>query len=471
MIASLMLYGLVVAAIMGLAALAAERGLAALKWPRRMVWMLALVASLVLPAAMVSANRAQPAPQAATGRADFQGSAVTPVPDSRPLAIPALSLAIRQPTWPAEPNLDGILEAGWLASSLGILAIYAAGWVRLRRAAQQWTNARIDGAAVSVADRLGPAVVGFLKPGIVLPRWLLGAPSATRAMVVAHERAHIAARDPLLVLAALLLVAVAPWNLPLLWQLRRLRFAIEVDCDARVLGAGIAPSAYGAMLLAVGQRNVRTPMAAIALIEPASALERRIRVMTAGAYRRTRLLAVACVAAAAILVVASTQLNTPAFSQSARGAQMADADMKHYKSAEWNFALDIPTRWNSFPPNPTNSPNEVIRFQSHEDGNHVLIVFRQPYNRKDDLKAYAGKVQQVLAGNGFSNFVTSETTIGSKTVVTLDFDKMMDGRLWSCRHYFIVDGTILHILGFGTTDKDAMFPLYDRIAKSFVFAG
>jgi len=57
-------------------------------------------------------------------------------------------------------------------------------------------------------------------------------------------------------------------------------------------------------------------------------------------------------------------------------------DMKHYESSDWNFALDIPRRWNSFPPVPTNSPNEVIRFASREDGNHLLIIFRQPHDPK-----------------------------------------------------------------------------------------
>ena len=37
-------------------------------------------------------------------------------------------------------------------------------------------------------------------------------------------------------------VVLMPWNLPLWWQWRRLRFAIEVDCDARVLASGRIPT-------------------------------------------------------------------------------------------------------------------------------------------------------------------------------------------------------------------------------------
>src|SRR5262249_30969774 len=65
------------------------------------------------------------------------------------------------------------------------------------------------------------------------------------------------------------------------------------------------------------------------------------------------------------------------------------------------------------------------------------------------------------------NFVFGETTIGSRPVVTLDFDKLKDGGTWSCREYFIADGTMVYTLGFGTSDKAAMFERYDRMAKSF----
>jgi hypothetical protein len=48
---------------------------------------------------------------------------------------------------------------------------------------------------------------------------------------------------------------------------------------------------------------------------------------------------------------------------------MNTTEMKRYRSAEWNFALDIPKRWHAFPPVSSNSPAEVIRFASKEEGN------------------------------------------------------------------------------------------------------
>jgi hypothetical protein len=65
---------------------------------------------------------------------------------------------------------------------------------------------------------------------------------------------------------------------------------------------------------------------------------------------------------------------------------MKTTEMKHYKSPEWNFALDIPRGWHSMPPQSTNSPNEVMRFVSKENGTHVLIVFREIHDPKQDLQ-------------------------------------------------------------------------------------
>jgi hypothetical protein len=49
----------------------------------------------------------------------------------------------------------------------------------------------------------------------------------------------------------------------------------------------------------------------------------------------------------------------------------------------------------------------------------------------------------------------------------LDFDRPQGDGTWSCREYFVVEGTLGYTLGFGTTHKAGMFELYDRMAKSF----
>jgi hypothetical protein len=148
---------------------------------------------------------------------------------------------------------------------------------------------------------------------------------------------------------------------------------------------------------------------------------------------------------------------------------MNTTEMKHYRSSEWNFALNIPRRWHSMPPQCTNSPNEVMRFLSKEDGTHVLIVFREIHDPRKAFHEVSDAVQKVLASHGFGNSVIGKTTIGLRDALTLDFDKPKDSGTWSCRHYFVADGTLRYTLGFGTTRKLEMSELYDRMAKTFEF--
>ena len=54
--------------------------------------------------------------------------------------------------------------------------------------------------------------------------------------------------------------------------------------------------------------------------------------------------------------------------------------------------------------------------------------------------------------------------------MALDFDQTRtDGRVWSCREFFIPDGSLTYVLGFGTTNRAAMFDVFDRMARSFTF--
>ena len=146
-------------------------------------------------------------------------------------------------------------------------------------------------------------------------------------------------------------------------------------------------------------------------------------------------------------------------------------EMIHYESSEWNFALDVPKRWNSFPPVSANSPYEVIRFASHENGSHLLIIFRKPHDPTKSLNDVSDQVQKILANAGFGNFSGAETNIGPRSALMLDFDKTQAEGTWYCRHYFLAEGTLGYCLGFGTTDRAGMFDLYDVMAKSFEILG
>jgi len=98
-------------------------------------------------------------------------------------------------------------------------------------------------------------------------------------LVIAHEQSHLEAHDARLVAIALAVLVCMPWNLPLWWQLRRLRFAVEIDCDARVLRRGYEVSQYSETLIAVGERQSATIAIVAAMAKPRSLLEQRLRNM------------------------------------------------------------------------------------------------------------------------------------------------------------------------------------------------
>ncbi len=149
------------------------------------------------------------------------------------------------------------------------------------------------GTEVRVASDVGPAVVGFLSPTIVVPTWLVQSAQIEQGAVIAHEKSHIRAGDPQLFAVTLCLLIFMPWNLPLWWQLRRLRHAIEVDCDARVLADGHDAVAYSETLIAVGERQSAYIGAVAAMSESPSLLELRIAIMNSKPARFWRLSATA----------------------------------------------------------------------------------------------------------------------------------------------------------------------------------
>ena len=142
--------------------------------------------------------------------------------------------------------------------------------------------------------------------------------------------------------------------------------------------------------------------------------------------------------------------------------------MKHYRSRDSHFELDVPRPWNWYPPVQTSSPSELIRFAKEEGGLPLLIIFRDPHNPNQSLHSVSDRVQQVLAKKKCRNFSSGETTIGSWMAPTLNFDKPQRDEILSCRYYFVAGATLRYVLGFGTTSNKAdMWQLFERVAKSF----
>ena len=276
-----------------LAAIAAERALRDVGRPARFAWAGALLLSAAFSLLLVSGGRL-------------------------PFGVPALVSDLFAPA-PMQPKVayePSVVSApidyaliGWLLLSSGIALALAGGVARQRRRVRGGRRGRVDGVDVVVTSTDGPAVCGFIDPRIVVPAWLLDRPEAERRLVLRHEAEHVAARDPLLSAAMLLVVCVVPWN-PLLWyQFRRLRLAIEIDCDARVLRRGDARE-YGRLLVDVADRLARGTPLATALAFPRNFLEWRIRMIV---NRRNRPLRAAAwmLGAGALLVAACADAGDP----------------------------------------------------------------------------------------------------------------------------------------------------------------
>jgi TonB family protein len=157
---------------------------------------------------------------------------VTPVPTLAKVGmVQALSVAPEQ----APIDWASWLAAVWVA---GVLAVAALQRWQQRRFLRRLGPLRVHahGLRVATTSRGLPAVTGVLRPRIVLPAdFLQRYDAGERALVVAHERQHIARGDlPCNALVALL--RCLHWFNPLLHlAVKHYRHDQELACDARVL--------------------------------------------------------------------------------------------------------------------------------------------------------------------------------------------------------------------------------------------
>jgi bla regulator protein blaR1 len=297
-----MVYLTVVSLVLSLTALIGEHTARMWRLPRRWLWSGAIAGSALL--AIVPWGIPPSGSIVASGTA---GPIAATLSEIGPARFGATILADRERL----QRLDEPLWIGWLLLSVGTLAAVAASARRVGRERAGWSERDVNGSRVLMSDRVGPAVVGFVRPAIVLPRWVLQSSEEERRLILAHEHEHVRAGDQRLVAMALLAVVFAPWNLAFWWQLRRLRQAIELDCDQRVLKRGANVARYGALLLATSRRpsfgfGYGSPFG-----EPAVYLERRIAAMVAKTPRFRAIRGVLSASLSVVLLVSACQVDRP----------------------------------------------------------------------------------------------------------------------------------------------------------------
>ncbi|PHV18398.1 hypothetical protein CSQ90_01305 [Janthinobacterium sp. BJB303] len=171
------------------------------------------------------------------------------------------------------------LKLAWLTLSSGMLTLLALRSIWLLSHQRRWQRTTLLGTPVFLSGGIGPCVAGLLRPRIVMPVWLQLIPLKQQALLLAHEQCRVRARDPQLLALAYALILIMPWNVPLWWQLHRLRFAIEVDCDARMLAQGHALRDYAFVLRRHGQYYSGLTGASPLVLNDPLALRRRRRIM------------------------------------------------------------------------------------------------------------------------------------------------------------------------------------------------
>jgi beta-lactamase regulating signal transducer with metallopeptidase domain len=288
------LYVNLVGACLGVVALLVERAMPALAM-RRWLWLAVIGLSMFVPGyyrthhswSLLDGSVNGTAGHAAFSLVDLQWWAET---DSYGPIINRIWL-----------SLSAILIAWALANAWRVWQVIASS----RSRDGDNSAAMIDGIPVVVTEEVGPATVGLLRTQVLLPRWALALPQSQRQYVLRHENEHRRAHDGLLLFIASLPLVLAPWNLALWWQLRRLSLAVEMDCDARVVDALGDAHTYGALLLTVAEAGSRSPHLQPAFLG-SGMLERRLtQLLAPQRLSRVQRLVVPALAIALLTLVAS----------------------------------------------------------------------------------------------------------------------------------------------------------------------
>ncbi len=316
---------LLLGALLAVAAHGAEAAFRIARRPTRWVWAAAMGLTLALGAMapMQSAtngarNRAWSTTAAATDQLPaYRSGDLFTLARERWSAATSLMGEQVQSAWSAWHRVipDGVergLLAVWAIASLALLMAFVAVHMRYQRRRTQWPLGIVHGTTVRIAQDTGPAVIGVTSAEIVVPQWLLSRDDREQQLVLDHELEHVRQHDPLLLAAAHVAVILLPWHPAVWWMASRLRLAIELDCDRRVLQRGANARDYGTLLIDLTDHRTGFGAALPAFSCSPSHLERRLVAMTPKRlkYPLVRLLATGAFASLALLAACEAKLPT-----------------------------------------------------------------------------------------------------------------------------------------------------------------
>jgi beta-lactamase regulating signal transducer with metallopeptidase domain len=272
------LYVIAVGTLLGMAGLLVERVLPPTTTSRRWIWCAVIAINVIVPGIYQAKHR----------------SSVTDVLEHHVVhsrlghtvgtaSLNALDQGLAARIESLNPTINRLWTiVSWMLVLWG-LATAARVYFLVARSRRRGTSrapSMVDGVPVLVTDSMGPATVGVLRSRVLVPQWVLALPRVQRRYVLRHEEEHRNSRDALLLFVASLTLILMPWNAALWWQLRRLRLAVEMDCDNRVVSALGDANAYGELLFKVAQAASRGPRLQPAFLG-AGMLERRLSALVA----------------------------------------------------------------------------------------------------------------------------------------------------------------------------------------------
>ena len=297
MIAAWMAHAFLVGAFAAGSAWILERLLRSHRRPTRWLWVGATVLAALWPFLTVLRPSVEPAGPG-------------PLPGIPLIALEPLTFQVGATSiW---LMLDRPLVVLWILSSSLLISFGLGLLLRVRTLKARWRGGTAGGLDVLVSKDWGPAVVGLVRPQIVLPEWCRTMGEDGLRLILDHEAEHVKAGDLRLLVLSGLVPALLPWSLPAWWIWHRLRLAVEGDCDLRVLRRNPRGTrAYVELLVEVGRRLPHGRVAAAMLSEPERTLARRIRTMTMPNPKRPVLRGGLLISGGIILLALACGVPTP----------------------------------------------------------------------------------------------------------------------------------------------------------------
>ena len=403
-------------ALLALAAWGAESALRAAGRPTRWAWIGALV-MLVVMATMTPmrgmTERAQPTPLAlpaatATTNIITEPTGLLAILDATWREVTAAATRTAQQGWSAwhatvPAGTDRALLTVWLIASVTLLVVFAAVHLRFQRRRAQWPIGTVHGTTVRIAGDVGPAVIGVTKAEIVVPQWLLTRDDREQQLVLSHEREHVRLHDPLLLAMAQATIVLLPWHPAVWWMASRLRLAVELDCDRRVLQRGASARDYGTLLIDLTDHRTGFGAALPAFSCTPSHLERRLIAMTPKPLRYPLVRALSTGALASLALLAACEAKMPTAAEvngmTAASATVAVSRVALMDSSKMTFFVNDAavsgTTANAIAPDSIASINVI---KTNLGTGEVRIVTRKP----GDAPSSTMLIRQIDSTVGFT---------------------------------------------------------------------